>query len=313
MNLFARDESNLTKPIDKQIIADASDITTIEPFYYRSLPSSELEKITQLFINHAKLEVVPLDVLSLVNLKKLTLVDNNLLTIPDLSCLVNLETLILDENNLLVIPETVVNIYSLKILGLAQNILSEIPDSIANLTNLTELNLCNNDLESLPNSLSRLIRLKHLVLNCNNFSEAPEVIQHLTKLKQLDLSQNSLITLPKCYESLAKLKCLNISYNRIHEFPYYTKLVKGLTYFNYRETFIRYIPICFAYANKITVIEGSLFPYTVFSWKGKKFELLTKLQEIQCTIVSKEYYNRGSYFNILPKDVINVLIKFLKA
>ena len=124
--------------------------------------------------------------------------DNNLKTLPlELLSLPNLRKLDISGNPLESIPDVVTHILHLEELILIRVELTEIPDAIAKLTNLTQLDLDGNQITQIPEAVAKLTNLTQLDLRSNQITQIPETIESLPKLKILDLRRNPLPISPE--------------------------------------------------------------------------------------------------------------------
>jgi len=154
------------------------------------------------------------------NLKVLSLVDLNLVEIPEeIIQLTNLTWLYLHNNQLTGLPEEISQLTKLTRLSLHNNQLTNLPSGITNFTNLTWLYLHNNQLSRLPKEIAKLKALDRLYLNNNELTNLPKEITKLTKLKELYLSGNKLTSLPKGISNLTNLARLDLSNNQITNLP----------------------------------------------------------------------------------------------
>lgn len=125
---------------------------------------------------------------SLVNLKKLTIGDSNIVDISVLSNLQNLETLSLYRNNISDISE-LSNLKKLTYLDLSSNKIKDI-SGVAGLTSLELLDLSENEIEDVR-AISGLTNLTHLELNQNVIKDV-SAIYGLSKLELLFLEENKI-------------------------------------------------------------------------------------------------------------------------
>eukprot|EP00003_Mantamonas_plastica_P016471 TRINITY_DN2746_c0_g2_i1.p1 TRINITY_DN2746_c0_g2~~TRINITY_DN2746_c0_g2_i1.p1 ORF type:complete len:600 (-),score=242.08 TRINITY_DN2746_c0_g2_i1:1232-3031(-) len=127
----------------------------------------------------------------LVNLKRLSLADNEISKIEGLSSCQHLEELVLEENNIKKI-EGLSTLKKLKRLDLGKNRLQSVV-GIETLMNLTQLSLENNDIYTLT-GLEKLGNLMELYIGNNNLYSQKEILKlkPLEKLIILDLVGNSM-------------------------------------------------------------------------------------------------------------------------
>lgn len=137
------------------------------------------------------------------NLEFLELKGFKILNLPDnLSNLQNLKKLHLIDNFFLEIPQTVFEL-DLDSLKIENGDIQEIPSQIADLHNLSELNINNlSHIQRIPEEISNLEKLKYLYLKNNKLKTLPEQIGKLQQLTHLDISNNLLKTLPQSFARL---------------------------------------------------------------------------------------------------------------
>eukprot|EP01105_Mastigella_eilhardi_P024802 TRINITY_DN654_c1_g1_i1.p1 TRINITY_DN654_c1_g1~~TRINITY_DN654_c1_g1_i1.p1 ORF type:complete len:933 (-),score=207.98 TRINITY_DN654_c1_g1_i1:1024-3822(-) len=170
----------------------------------------------------------PRPLLSLQALRALSLVGNEIVTVPDE--VVQLRTcavLRLGLNRLEEVPCAVFGMPSLlsmylnnnairrwgsfaegdgsyvqaplNALSLEFNELTQLPDDVSSLLDLTMLRLNNNKLSSLPAALCKLTDLKSLIVCHNELTSVPEELHSLTCIQALDLSFNPIRNLPDAF------------------------------------------------------------------------------------------------------------------
>lgn len=191
---------------------------------------NHLVKLTALDISKAKITMLLADfVEKIVNLEKLMLEKNHLVTLPDnLGKLTKLTYLSLYGNNLQSLPASIGDLANLQHLDLHSNNLQVLPESIWNLTSLTLLNVASNILSSFPNPP---VVIGKRISSSANFNELADIKEDVSvgenitysltdNLSNLSLADNRLNE--ECFESLSlltNLKILNLSYNDITEIP----------------------------------------------------------------------------------------------
>jgi hypothetical protein len=205
--------------------------------HINSLEETEaLLSIETLDLSDLKLNVIPSELNKLSNLKHVTLYNNKITFIPELS-LKKLESLNLRNN--CIKTSDFSEITNLKILDLGNNQIEIIPNSIFQLTNIEKICLDNNRIKTIPDSISKLINLKELFLSRNQIKDLGplskltgleklylkyneitniDLISELVHLIELDLSCNKILTIPDLCV-LTALKKLNLSYNKGLEIP----------------------------------------------------------------------------------------------
>lgn len=144
------------------------------------------QKIRTLDVSGNQLKALPVEIITLVNLKTLHVSRCGIQRIADLSLLSKLAVLSLDKNDL----ETVAALpLSLTRLNMASNHIATFPSTLSTLVAVTELNLSSNRLESLA-GIGGMAGLVTLNLDGNCLCELPEEAGHLLKLRQISLKNN---------------------------------------------------------------------------------------------------------------------------
>jgi hypothetical protein len=140
------------------------------------------------------LRFLPPEIGNLVNVTKLILADNNLISLPStIEKIQGLEFLSLTANSFANFPHQINNLRNLKYLHISKNSLSSLPTEIGTLSNLKELQIQMNQLENLPIEIGTLENLEYLIAHRNNLRSIPvEKIANLPELKSLMLKNNPL-------------------------------------------------------------------------------------------------------------------------
>jgi internalin A len=150
-----------------------------------------------------------------INTKRLSLTQNNLSSLDEISGLTKLEALTINENKITQLPE-LINFKNLKSIDASNNTLSEAPD-LPVPSSLLYLNLSQNNLSSLPD-LSNQQNLTYLNLSGNsNIKVIPE-FPELLKLEELHLYYCGLNEMPVII-NLTNLKILNVAFNNLKTLP----------------------------------------------------------------------------------------------
>lgn len=200
-------------------------------FFLKYFRLNENDNVTELWLNSINLSLVIEELVSLKQLKKLsiseTYLDNlsflmelkkleslNLSrnSIHNISNIVNLNNLIyLDlSNNKITDLSRIKDLINLNHLNLARNNIKKI-DVISELRNLTSLNISDNNINTLT-ALSNLKKLQHLKISNNKIKDLP--LSGLRNLTSLNLSGNHIRDL-SALSSLNKLSILDLSSNKI--------------------------------------------------------------------------------------------------
>ncbi|OYD92871.1 Ras family protein [Nostoc sp. 'Peltigera membranacea cyanobiont' 210A] len=182
---------------------------------YEKVGDHDLQKVSG-----NNLKTLPLELLSLPNLRKLDISGNPLESIPDVvTQILHLEELILIRVELTEIPDAIANLTNLTALVLYDNQITQIPEALAKLTNLTALVLYDNQITQIPEALAKLTNLTQLYLSSNQITQIPEALAKLTNLTQLHLSRNQITQIPEALAKLINLTQLHLSRNQITQIP----------------------------------------------------------------------------------------------
>lgn len=203
--------------------------------------------------------------LSLTRLKQLFLMDNNLLSLPDMTTMLSLTLLDVDGNDLgrgpglesCVLPKSIERIY------MNRNSLTKFPECLTCLHECQWLYLAHNRLADISaaipppkgdkdengdvklTSCGLSTNLTRLVLSHNEITRLPEEIGCLCKLEELWVTQNHLLELPATLCRLGKLKSLATDENRLKQLPLEIGNLTKLVELN-------------AHTNKLTAVPESI-------------------------------------------------------
>lgn len=184
------------------------------------------------------------DLSKLANLRKLSLNNNDITTLPDfanngfkrleelhlannrltqlpesIGLLENLVNLDVSKNRLTFLPKNLQLLSNLKKLDLNTNYLQEFPIDITLLDTLVYLNFQKNELRTIPSAIGNLKHLAELYLDTNRLTILPDSIGELTSLKIIGLSDNLLTTIPCTIGNLRTLTNVHLDGNRLTSLP----------------------------------------------------------------------------------------------
>lgn len=126
-------------------------------FVQQLINKAAVENKEELRIRGFKLAILPYNICSCVNLKKLDLSNNLLRFLPKgFDNLYKLEELNISLNTLNNIPENIYSLKRLNKLNVSRNKINDLSPNLNNLTLLKELNLTNNNIKEVPISLKKL-------------------------------------------------------------------------------------------------------------------------------------------------------------
>jgi Leucine-rich repeat (LRR) protein len=179
----------------------------------------QLRVLEELNLSRNELTELPVECCQLAKLKKLTLTQNKLTSLPkEFANLQALEELGLTYNNFTALPLICCQIAQLKRLLVQSNQLEILSQEIRQLWALEVLDLNNNSLSSLPPGIGSLINLHTLFVENNRLTQLPKEINHLVKLDRFWIENNKLTELPPM-ENLKKLIDFRCSENMLTELP----------------------------------------------------------------------------------------------
>lgn len=245
------------------------------PYVIKTLNLSENEIVT--------LENSPL--LDLACLENLFLMDNRLLSLPDMSKLVVLEILDIENNSIGRAPDLFESVklpQSLQKLYLQKCSLSTIPGFVLELRKLEWLYLCHNQLVDLENlqGLDQMLSLKKLVvshnkLKClpmcigdlpcleefhatdNQLARLPDSLCELTRLRHLSCDSNKIVILPDNLGCLNALETIDASHNRLRYLPESIKDITGLKHLVVSDNDIKDLPGWISNMKEVVLLDFS--------------------------------------------------------
>ncbi|XP_072560591.1 uncharacterized protein [Paramormyrops kingsleyae] len=165
----------------------------------RCFRGEEQEVISVLDYSHCSLQQVPKEIFSFERtLEELYLDANQIEELPKqlFSCQA-LKKLSLPDNDLTTLPTTIASLVNLKELDISKNGIQEFPDNIKGCKCLTIVEASVNPISKLPDGFTHLLNLSQLFLNDAFLEQLPANFGKLSKLRILELRENHLKTLPK--------------------------------------------------------------------------------------------------------------------
>ncbi len=229
----------------KKILSDPSfDLNTVDPAeleaWYNSavnVPDASLKKALQsaanvpsggtltvekMFSLPDNLNLAGLSIANLtgmeyaINVKHLSLGNNNISSLEPLKNLYNLEYLDYTNNQVKAVPSWIFTLRKLTVVNGCNNNSTVISAGTGESV-LEELYLEGNKLSSMPD-LSGCKRLVNLSLANNAFVNFPATVLSLTNLETLSLAKNIIVQIPDI-SALTKLNTLNLDFNEITDIP----------------------------------------------------------------------------------------------
>jgi len=177
------------------------------------LKSGELAGIQRLSLS-AKLESLPLDILTLADsLEILDISNNQLRNLPvELRQLKKLKIIFASNNQFESLPEVLGQCENLEMVGFKSNQIKHVSgDALP--PKLRWLTLTGNQIETLPEALGQRPRLQKLLLACNRLQRLPQSLAQCQNLELIRISANQLSAFPDQLLELPKLAWLAFAGN----------------------------------------------------------------------------------------------------
>lgn len=136
--------------------------------------------------------------------------------VPQLGHLVNLRQLSLADNQLSELPEEIGNLSLLETLDVSSNFLNRLPDAVSKLNSLKVLRAGTNKLQPLPDGMKDMQQLSELDMSNNNLRFIPPAWSGtlMDRLSKLDVSNNpTLLPMTQDMKMPIRMVVLNVSGN----------------------------------------------------------------------------------------------------
>lgn len=149
------------------LLSQSTALVNDTAYIYRSIQEARQhpERVFRLNLSRQRLDSIPTEIFSFINLRELDLSRNRIDSLPPaIGNLVFLERLNLSNNELTSLPGELGRLRQLTYLGLNRNQIVRIPETIGDLDRLEVLELWDNELEDLPDEISKLQNLRMLEL-----------------------------------------------------------------------------------------------------------------------------------------------------
>ncbi|XP_056114844.1 leucine-rich repeat-containing protein 7 isoform X9 [Rhinichthys klamathensis goyatoka] len=266
--------------------------------------------LEELYLDANQIEELPKQLFNCQALKKLSMPDNDLSSLPTtIASLVNLKELDISKNGIQEFPDNIKCCKCLSIVEASVNPIAKLPDGFTQLLNLTQLflndafleylpanfgrlsklrilELRENHLKTMPKSIHRLSQLERLDLGSNEFSELPEVLEQIHSLKELWLDNNSLQTIPGSIGKLRQLRYLDLAKNRIESLDADISGCESLEDLLFSSNMLQQLPDSIGKLKKLTTLKVddnqlTSLPNTIGSARGKTG--LSLLEEFDCS------------------------------
>ncbi|KAF0690714.1 Aste57867_17909 [Aphanomyces stellatus] len=163
----------------------------------------------------------PSNVTALTKLQKLSLYDNQLVSIERIGLLSKTPLCILDlgQNQLERLPDEIGSITTLKELWVSNNLLTEIPEAVLRLPLLSIVHLSNNRITHVPAAIGQAAALQVLSLDNNLIEDVPDDIGRCHDLVELNIRGNKVQVLPSSLGDCINLTTLAVNSNELKVLP----------------------------------------------------------------------------------------------
>ncbi|KAJ3104346.1 hypothetical protein HDU97_009319 [Phlyctochytrium planicorne] len=177
---------------------------TVNSLALSSLPDSIASiPLTDLRLTQNHLSHFPSVITKISTLQRIDLEMNDITDVPEgFYNLVNLERITFMDNKIESI-DNIRNLPKVTYLNLGSNNIKRLPAGLATLTNLKSLALFSNSINTITGDFSGLVNLKEFPPNLqeidvgyNDFEAVPQVFKNLSSLKSLDISRNFIKLMP---------------------------------------------------------------------------------------------------------------------
>uniref|UniRef100_A0A9J8DHX9 Leucine rich repeat containing 7 n=1 Tax=Cyprinus carpio carpio TaxID=630221 RepID=A0A9J8DHX9_CYPCA len=266
--------------------------------------------LEELYLDANQIEELPKQLFNCQALKKLSMPDNDLSSLPTtIASLVNLKELDISKNGIQEFPDNIKCCKCLSVVEASVNPIAKLPDGFTQLLSLTQLflndafleylpanfgrlsklrilELRENHLKTMPKSIHRLSQLERLDLGSNEFSELPDVLEQIHSLKELWLDNNSLQTIPGSVGKLRQLRYLDLAKNRIESLDADISGCESLEDLLLSSNMLQQLPDSIGKLKKLTTLKVddnqlTSLPNTIGSARGKTG--LSLLEEFDCS------------------------------
>eukprot|EP00800_Vazella_pourtalesii_P006150 TRINITY_DN175_c0_g1_i3.p1 TRINITY_DN175_c0_g1~~TRINITY_DN175_c0_g1_i3.p1 ORF type:complete len:961 (+),score=297.86 TRINITY_DN175_c0_g1_i3:66-2948(+) len=262
-------------PVADQVDLRGRQLIFVPDYIYRQRRS-----LHELYLDYNQIkDLPPLFFQQLINLRVLTISENDLIKLPaQIANMDRLTELDISKNGLIDLPDNIQHCNSLRILDVSCNPLVRTPDCVARVKSLTKCCLNDTNLERMPNEIGCLVNLQVLEARDNILTELHPSIGCLSKLVQLDvgsneieylpaeigqlsllqelwLDSNNLPELPPEISHLSRLECLDVSKNRLDALPENFGLLQNLADLHLSENCIQWLPKGIGQLKKLTLLK----------------------------------------------------------
>uniref|UniRef100_A0A8C1FRG7 Leucine-rich repeat-containing protein 7 n=2 Tax=Cyprinus carpio carpio TaxID=630221 RepID=A0A8C1FRG7_CYPCA len=187
--------------------------------------------LEELYLDANQIEELPKQLFNCQALKKLSMPDNDLSSLPTtIASLVNLKELDISKNGIQEFPDNIKCCKCLSVVEASVNPIAKLPDGFTQLLSLTQLFLNDAFLEYLPpDVLEQIHSLKELWLDNNSLQTIPGSVGKLRQLRYLDLAKNRIESLDADISGCESLEDLLLSSNMLQQLPDSIGKLKKLT------------------------------------------------------------------------------------
>eukprot|EP00013_Stygamoeba_regulata_P005514 CAMPEP_0177637074 /NCGR_PEP_ID=MMETSP0447-20121125/4778_1 /TAXON_ID=0 /ORGANISM="Stygamoeba regulata, Strain BSH-02190019" /LENGTH=1732 /DNA_ID=CAMNT_0019138979 /DNA_START=143 /DNA_END=5342 /DNA_ORIENTATION=+ len=280
----------------------------------------ELQGMTHLEINNARIKHLPVEIKIFFSLLVLRLRQNRLASLPDeVAKLKLLRELDLSENSFSEFPVILLKVQGLNSLTLAHNHLAALPPLADSLRRLEHVDLSHNEFSVFPSSLLSLGgSLRSLDLSSNRIQHLPGDLAPFTRLNVLSLSNNRFTEiLPGSFSTLTSLRQLDLSENQLRQLPAEVGLLTNLTNLSLQHNKLRSLPAEIGSLSSLVVLKlhdnelsrlppelGELSRLTeLFLQENQLVELPSEIGRLSHL---RKLYAEYNLLEALPAEIVNL-------
>uniref|UniRef100_A0A8C2L026 Leucine rich repeat containing 7 n=1 Tax=Cyprinus carpio TaxID=7962 RepID=A0A8C2L026_CYPCA len=210
--------------------------------------------LEELYLDANQIEELPKQLFNCQALKKLSMPDNDLSSLPTtIASLVNLKELDISKNGIQEFPDNIKCCKCLSVVEASVNPIAKLPDGFTQLLSLTQLFLNDAFLEYLPANFGRLSKLRILELRENHLKTMP----NLSLLEEFDCSCNELESLPPTIGYLHSLRTFAADENFLTELPREIGNCRNVTVMSLRSNKLEFLPDEIGQMTKLRVLNLS--------------------------------------------------------
>lgn len=239
---------------------------------------------------------IPDALLRSVTLQQLSMKNNKIYELSNISACTTLTYLHVDNNNIRSLPAAFGSLSNLEVFTVSRNQLYSIPASISQCHNLRKLDCTANRIKTLPEELFACRKMTDLYISSNQILKIPIQIGMMDSLRWVFADNNSLSALPEAVGDLLQLQWFSGAGNNLHALPPTICKLKHLSNLNLSSNKISELPVEFSTLRNLTMLNLSnnllaILPPGIdslqqFSFKraGKEYSTLNLSNNILCNL-----------------------------